>query len=366
MTTLGNNANTFKPTGRTSSRPLDPATATGRPTGQFNFGFPDAWDTSECQAAPPAYPQDSDAVVSTNLFYQHNRIHDQFYYSGSPRAAGTSRPTTRAATRRIMGLVQAGAITGGTPTYTGRDNAYMLTLPDGIPPWSGMFLWEPINDAFEGPCRDGDFDAGVIEHEYAHGLSNRYVGDRGRRARRAPVRLDGRGLGRLVRAEPPAPRGLQDNSVVGTYVTGNEARGIRNWAYDENPTNFGDIGYDLGGPEVHADGEIWTATLWQMRQALVAELRRAGRLGHRLAHRHRRDAAEPERPVHAGHARRDHQGARHPLPRAGGLRRAPTSSTARSPTTAWAPAPRTRRARPTRPAATTPTPSRLRQPATRR
>ncbi len=51
----------------------------------------------------------------------------------------------------------------------------MLTLPDGIPPWSGMFLWEPINDAFEGPYTDGNFDAGVIEHEYAHGLTNRYV-----------------------------------------------------------------------------------------------------------------------------------------------------------------------------------------------
>ncbi|MGC5022476.1 radical SAM protein [Micromonospora sp. DT47] len=57
--------------------------------------------------------------------------------------------------------------------YTDRDNAYMLTLPDGIPAWSGMFLWEPINDTFEGPYSDGNFDASVIEHEYAHGLSNR-------------------------------------------------------------------------------------------------------------------------------------------------------------------------------------------------
>ena len=35
--------------------------------------------------------------------------------------------------------------------------------------------------------------------------------------------------------------------------------------------NFGDIGYDLTGPEVHADGEIWTATLWDLRKALVAK-----------------------------------------------------------------------------------------------
>ncbi len=75
----------------------------------------------------------------------------------------------------IKGLVQAGAASGGSPTYTGRDNAYMLTLDDGIPPWSGMFLWEPINDAFEGPYRDGSLDMTVIQHEYSHGLSNRYV-----------------------------------------------------------------------------------------------------------------------------------------------------------------------------------------------
>ena len=51
----------------------------------------------------------------------------------------------------------------------------MLTLADGIPAWSGMFLWEPIDDAFEGPYADGDFDASVIQHEYTHGLSTRYV-----------------------------------------------------------------------------------------------------------------------------------------------------------------------------------------------
>jgi hypothetical protein len=53
------------------------------------------------------------------------------------------------------------------------------------------------------------------------------------------------------------------------YVTGNTERGIRNWSYDDNPTTFGDVGYDLGGPEVHSDGEIWTTILWDYRQALV-------------------------------------------------------------------------------------------------
>ena len=267
VTTLGNNADTFKNWSNFIA-PLDQANRTVAPTGQFNFGFPNAWETSECQAVPPAYEQDSDAS-STNLFYQHNRIHDEFYSYGFTESAGNFQADGG---DPIMGLVQAGAISGDAPTYTGRDNAYMLTLPDGIPPWSGMFLWEPINDAFEGPCRDGDFDAGVIEHEYAHGLSNRYVGTEDGALGGHQSGSMGEGWGDWYALNHLHREGLQDNSVVGTYVTGNEERGIRNWAYDDTEANFGDIGYDLGGPEVHSDGEIWTATLWDMRQALVAEL----------------------------------------------------------------------------------------------
>ena len=91
----------------------------------------------------------------------------------------------------IRGLVQAGAASGGSPTYTGRDNAYMLTLADGIPPWSGMFLWEPIDDAFEGPYPTAT-STSVIQHEYTHGLSTRYVAGGGR-ARLAAGRSMGEG-----------------------------------------------------------------------------------------------------------------------------------------------------------------------------
>jgi hypothetical protein len=265
VTTFGNNADTFKNWSNFIA-PLDQANRTVAPTGQFNFGFPDAWGTSKCQAVPPSYAQDSDAA-STNLFYQHNRIHDEFYSYGFTENAGNFQVDGG---DPIMGLVQAGAVSGGSPTFTGRDNAYMLTLPDGIPPWSGMFLWEPINDAFEGPCRDGDFDAGVIEHEYAHGLSNRYVGTEDGALGGHQSGSMGEGWGDWYALNYLHKNGLQDDSVLGAYVTGNTERGIRNWPYDKTEATFGDIGYDLGGPEVHSDGEIWTATLWDVRRALVA------------------------------------------------------------------------------------------------
>ena len=131
-----------------------------------------------------------------------------------------------------------------------------------------MFLWEPINDAFEGPFSDGNFDASVVQHEYTHGLSTRYVaGGEALGAQQSGSMGEGwsdwYALNHLYNA------GLQSKAVVGEYVTGNPTRGIRNWDYDQNPLGFGDIGYDLTGPEVHADGEIWTATLWNLRKALV-------------------------------------------------------------------------------------------------
>ena len=36
-----------------------------------------------------------------------------------------------------------------------------------------------------------------------------------------------------------------------------------------NPLNFSDMGYDVTGPQVHADGEIWSATNFSIRQALI-------------------------------------------------------------------------------------------------
>lgn len=272
-TTFGNNANSYA----NYSNFLVPADQAPRPvsaTSQFNYAYGMNWQRSEGQEVPPSYAKDMEPAT-TNLFYHHNRVHDEFYRLGFTESAGNFQVNNNGNGGEghdpILGLVHAGATTGGEPTYTGRDNAYMLTLPDGIPSWSGMFLWEPINDAFEGPYSDGNFDATVIEHEYAHGLSNRYVGSEDNALNTHQSGSMGEGWGDWYGLNYLHREGLSDKSVVGEYVTGNGDRGIRNWSYDENPTGFGDIGYDMVGAEVHADGEIWTTMLWEMRKALVAE-----------------------------------------------------------------------------------------------
>ncbi|WP_328995564.1 M36 family metallopeptidase [Kribbella sp. NBC_01245] len=288
ITTFGNNANSHANWSNFIG-PVDPGPRPVNPLGKFNYAFTDEWGRQQC--AVPSYAGDVDPSA-TNLFYHHNRIHDEFYDLGFTESAGNFQINNFAkgglGGDAIQGLVQAGAVSGGAPTYTGRDNAYMLTLPDGIPPWSGMFLWEPINDAFEGKCRDGDFDAGVIEHEYAHGLSNRYVGTEDGALGGHQSGSMGEGWGDWYGLNYLHREGLQTTSELGAYATGNTYRAIRNWPYDENPTTFADIGYDLTGPEVHADGEIWTATLWQLRKALVAKYGQA--LGSEIAARGVTDA----------------------------------------------------------------------------
>jgi hypothetical protein len=78
--------------------------------------------------------------------------------------------------------------------------------------------------------------------------------------------------------------------AVGVYDTGNRTRAIRNYgmnfpmsgAFPEpgkqlnvDALNFSDMGYDLTGPtltssnQVHANGEIWSATNFRIRQALI-------------------------------------------------------------------------------------------------
>ncbi|MGH3736413.1 MAG: M36 family metallopeptidase [Micromonosporaceae bacterium] len=276
-TTFGNNANSYA----NYSNFLVPADQGPRPvsaTSQFNYAYANNWGRSEGATAPPSYALDLDPAA-TNLFYHHNRIHDELYALGFTESSGNFQVNNNgkggSGADPLIGLVHAGAATGGAPTYTGRDNAYMLTLPDGLPSWSGMFLWEPIDDAFEGPYADGNFDVSVIEHEYVHGLTNRYVSPEDGALGAHQSGSMGEGWSDWYALNHLDRSGLDTSSVVGKYVTGNDERGIRSWSYDADPTQYGDIGFDLVGAEVHSDGSIWTAILWQVRKALVAKYGRA-------------------------------------------------------------------------------------------
>ena len=52
----------------------------------------------------------------------------------------------------------------------------MITLPDGLSSITNMYFWQPIQGSFYAPCVDGDYDMGVIGHEYGHMIENRMIG----------------------------------------------------------------------------------------------------------------------------------------------------------------------------------------------
>jgi uncharacterized protein (TIGR03437 family) len=57
-----------------------------------------------------------------------------------------------------------------------------------------------------------------------------------------------------------------NNPVFGAYVLQDAVKGWRRHSYEGYPYTYEDIGNE--GYEVHNDGEIWAATLWDLRKAL--------------------------------------------------------------------------------------------------
>ena len=97
-----------------------------------------------------------------------------------------------------------------------------------------MYLWQPIAGAFYPPCVDGDYDAGVIGHEYTHMIENRMIGKGDQRSGFHAGAM-GEAVGDLVAIEQLneyglVPTGRREPLAAGTYATGNKVRGIRNYA----------------------------------------------------------------------------------------------------------------------------------------
>ena len=291
-TTFGNNASTATnwlvytaSDGPGQIRPLSP-------TGVFDYAFADSWRTSECGANPistfegspaagapdtPTYALDALPAV-TNLFYHHNLMHDFFYNLGFNEEAGAMQVSNFGKTGPdlehdpLMGLAQAGAAAGDAPVYLGRDNAYMFPWPDGIPSWSGMFLWETVPGAINVPCVDGDFAADVIYHEFTHAVSNRWVGGEFGNLESQQGGSMGESWGDFYALHYLNEHGFETRDTLGWYVTPSPDGGIRNWNLSQVPVTLADIGYDAGNEEVHSDGEIWNGTLWDIRLTLKRAL----------------------------------------------------------------------------------------------
>lgn len=275
FTTIGNNANTHE----AWASPLTPGGLFQAPYAvnqKYTTRFTDAWNNSECSPTE-LIPGGNDINFSVgNLFVTHNRMHDFSYYLGfnegnyNMQLDNLGRGGVEADPE--VGNVQAGALSGGQPTFLGRDNANQITLQDGVPGITNQYLFQPIAGAFYAPCTDGGLDMGIVGHEYTHAISNRMVAgpDEGLTSEQGGAM--GESWSDQVAAEYQFSHGYSNGGnvwAVGAYATGNLTVAIRDYAMNKNPLNYSDYGFDTTGPEVHADGEIWNGVNWEVRQALV-------------------------------------------------------------------------------------------------
>ncbi|WP_428310469.1 M36 family metallopeptidase [Hydrocarboniphaga sp.] len=260
-------------------------------TRKYDFPFNNAWYNSGCSLAgivasqvPQSNGNDINAVT-VNLFTMHNRMHDFSYFLGFTERNYNMQlsnfgltPLTQQNDPEV-GSTQAGALGGmpGLPTFgtlPGRNNANQISLMDGVPGITNQYLFQPVGGLIYPPCTDGALDTGIAGHEYTHAISNRMVGGPDANLSGLQAGSMGESWSDLNATEYQAENGFVPPSgykltALAAYTTGNKERGIRDYALDDNPLNYGNLGFDTPGPEVHSDGEIWNGTQWELRQALI-------------------------------------------------------------------------------------------------
>ena len=200
-------------------------------TGQFHYSIDFSQDP---EAFDAAYDNRFAAVV--NLFYQNNILHDVLNGHGFTPAFGNFEGDDP---------VLAEAQDGG-----GMNNANFATPSVGSPRMQ-MFLWDITPTPLE-QRRDGSLDKDIIAHEYGHGVTWRLVGDMSGVFGAA----SGEGFSDVLATW------LTDEDRVAEYSSG-WAQGIRSIGYGSHTGTYA----DFSGTSVHNDGEIYAATMWDLREA---------------------------------------------------------------------------------------------------
>ncbi|KCV72805.1 hypothetical protein H696_00383 [Fonticula alba] len=195
-----------------------------------------------------------DAAV-TNLFYWNNIMHDVFYEYGFDEVSGNFQENNFSKGGLGNDAVQANAQDGA-----GYNNANFATPPDGQRPTMRMYVWNQ-----ETPMLDGDYDNGIIIHEYAHGISNRLSGGPANSNCMSSAQAGGQGegIGDCMSIILRWRQEYNRDTVfgMGEYAAG---RNIRLYPYADdmeiNPQTFEFI----NGPQytgVHAKGGVWCTML---------------------------------------------------------------------------------------------------------
>ncbi|KMU76915.1 extracellular elastinolytic metalloproteinase [Coccidioides immitis RMSCC 3703] len=209
-------------------------------------------------------PPDSyiDASI-TQLFYTSNVYHDLLYILGFTERAGNFEFNNNNQGGRGNDYVILNSQDG-----SGTNNANFATPPDGQPGRMRMYTWTTSR-----PNRDGSFEAGIVIHEYTHGLSNRLCG--GPSNSRCLNALESGGMGEgwgdfmatAIRLKAGDTR--ETDYTMGEWAA-NEQGGIRQHPYSTNlqtnPLVYTTVNQYR---EVHDIGTVWASMLYEVLWNLI-------------------------------------------------------------------------------------------------
>ncbi len=179
----------------------------------------------------------------------------------------------------VPGLINmGGGVCGGNVTIP----SLMISQADGAAIIAEIEGGGTVNATIVDPGvfdQDGDFDNGIIAHEYGHGISNRLTGGPSNTNCLSNAEQMGEGWSdwfSLMMTIEPGDLST-DNRGIGTFVTGEPTTGvgIRPAPYN---TNFAVNGWTYDGTnntgaisQPHGIGFIWCTMLWDMTWAFIDE-----------------------------------------------------------------------------------------------
>jgi hypothetical protein len=238
----------------------------------------------------------------TQFYFLLNEFHDHLLAApiGFTEAAGNFQVTNASGQGQggdpVEGQFLNGAsLDNGLPDEFNQNNANMATFPDGTSPRMQMFLFLATDNFPIVSMSSGD-DAGIVYHEYTHGLVGRLitfpdgtdanVGFQAGAMNEAWADwyaldflandgfvVDGATAGDVIEGEyPTSGIGIRTQGIDCTV--GVSAANCADLGFGAGPGGytFGDMGHVIPFPEVHEDGQIWAQTMWDVRRALGSSL----------------------------------------------------------------------------------------------
>ncbi|GJJ14204.1 hypothetical protein Clacol_008466 [Clathrus columnatus] len=246
FTTVGNNIYAQQNWGGQQAWNNSPRPTPGK---SLDFDYPYHWQ-ERLRDRPLQLARSFMNASITQLFYTLNKYHDFLYLYGFDEVSGNFQQINFGRGGRENDAVIADGQDGSSYNNANFLAASLLSVsffprtyyvvyvkpPDGKNGVLRMFLWNHGN-----PYRDGDFDAGIIIHEYTHGLSMRLTGGPANSGCLSYGEASGMGEGwgdwfaTTIRSKP----GITDYTMAA-------------WADND-----------------HSVGEVWAEMLWVVENKLI-------------------------------------------------------------------------------------------------